>query len=97
MDLYRLLGIQKPRDVRIPAEFPVTMERKTRQETQQFDARVKGFFVPKGGKADFVPSEITVEGAPEMNLSSFFPSELRKVSRYALTVEFPRRLARRLS
>ena len=97
MDLYRLFGIQKPRDVRISAEFPVIMERKTSEETIQFDAKVKGFFVPKGGRPDFVASEITVKDAPEMNLSSFFPSELKEVSRYALTVEFPRRLRRHLT
>jgi hypothetical protein len=96
MDLHKLLGIEKPRDVRISAEFPVTLERRTPAATLQFDATVKGFFVPKWGKADFVPSEITVKDAPEMNLKSFFPSELKEVSRYALSVEFPRRLGQRL-
>ena len=96
MDLYKLFGIEKPRDVRIPAEFPVTLERKTTAATLQFDATVKGFFIPKGGKPDFVASEITVKDAPEMNLKSFFRSELREVSRYALSVEFPRRLGQHL-
>jgi hypothetical protein len=97
MDLQRLFGIQKPRDVRIPAEFPVTLERKTTEAVLQFDATVRGFFVPKGGKPDFVAAEITVKGAPEMNLRSFFPSELKEVSRHALSVEFPKRLGRHLS
>ncbi len=96
MDIYKFLGIQKPRVARIPAEFPLMLERKTTDATLQFDATVKGYFVPKGGKPDFVASEITVDGAPEMNLRSFFPSELKMVSRYALSVELPRKLGQKV-
>ncbi len=96
MDLYKLLDELKPRNSRIPAEFPVKLERRTNETTLQLDATVKGYFVPRWGRTDFITSEITVKGAPEMNLRSFFRSELKTVSHYALSVELPRKLGNKI-
>lgn len=96
MDLYKLIGEQKPRNSRIPAEFPVKLERRTNETTLRLDATVKGYFVPKWGKTDFVTSEITVKGSPEMNLRSFFRSDLKALSHYALSVELPRKLGHKI-
>ncbi len=96
MDLHKLLGEQKPRNSRIPAEFPVKLERRTNETTLQLEATVKGYFVPKWGRTDFVTSEITVKGSPEMNLKSFFRSELKTLSHYALSVELPRKLGHKI-
>ncbi len=96
MDLYKLLDDLKPRNSRIPAEFPVKLERKANESTLRLDATVKGYFVPRRGRTDFVTSEITVKGSPDMNLRSFFRSELKAVSRYALSVELPRKLGQKI-
>jgi hypothetical protein len=92
MDLLTLLGHANQSALKIPREFPVMIERKTLTATMQLDARVKGHFIENRGKADFVALEITVNGAPDMNLRDFFASELKEVTHYALPVEYPKLL-----
>jgi len=82
--------------VRVPSEFDVKIERKVKDRVMSFDARVKGYFVPKGGKAEFVADEIIVRGMPGINLRDQFPSALKDVQKYALSVEYPKALARKL-
>ena len=62
----------------------------------QFNAMVSGYFVGRGGKADFVTEKVIVQGIPEMNLRSFLPDELKEVKRYAISVEYPRMLFNKL-
>ena len=97
MDLKKLiLGIDSGPSMAIRSEFNVKIERKVKDAVVQFDARVKGHFIPKGGKADFIAEEITVNGMESVNLRSFFPRELKDVQKYALSVEYPKALSRKL-
>ncbi|HMK37836.1 MAG TPA: hypothetical protein VK569_00755 [Bacteroidota bacterium] len=82
--------------VNLKSEFDVKIERRVNKQPVQFDARVKGHFVPKGGKAEFVADEIYVLGMPNVNLRNFFPRELKEVQRYALSVEYPKVLGKKI-
>jgi hypothetical protein len=97
MDLQKLFGIKKSdTGVKFPREFPVKIERKTPRSTVQFDAVVKGYFVGRNGKPDFVANQITVWGIPEMNIRRFFPDELKEVTKFALSVEYPKLLNKKV-
>jgi len=97
MDFRKLLfGLEPEPTVKVPSEFDVKIERKVRNEVVSFDARVKGYFVPKGGKAQFVADGIYVRGMPNVNLRNLFPADLKDVQKYALSVEYPKALARKL-
>lgn len=91
-----LLGYTPEPSMKLKSEFDVKIERTVNNQPVQFDARVKGHFVPKNGKADFVADEIYVNGLPNMNLRNLFPRELKDVQRYALSVEFPKTLSKRV-
>ena len=97
MDLKKLFFASgKDPAVRVPSEFDVKIARKVKDQVVHFDARVKGYFVPKGGKAEFIADEIIVRGMPGVNLRDQFPAELKEVQKYALSVEYPKALARKL-
>ena len=97
MDFKKLfLGSAPDPVVKVPSEFNVKIERKVQDRIMSFDARVKGYFVPKGGKAEFIADEITVNGMPKVNLRNQFPAELKDIQKYALSVEYPKALARKL-
>ncbi len=97
MDLKGLLfGSATVPVVKLKSEFDVKIERKVNKTPMQFDAHVKGHFVPKGGKTKFVADEICVIGMPDVNLREFFPRELKEVQKYALSVEYPKALRQKL-
>ncbi len=97
MDLKGLLfGAPAKPEMQIKSEFNVKIERKVNNLPMHFDARVKGHFVPKGGKAEFVADEIYVDGMPNVNLRNLFPRDLKDVQKYALSVEYPKALSRKL-
>jgi hypothetical protein len=97
MDLKGLLfGSTPAPSLKLKSEFDVKIERKVNNAPMQFDAHVKGHFVPKGGKAEFVADEICVIGLPSMNIRNFFPRELKEVEKYALSVEYPKKLGVKL-
>ncbi|HTS00411.1 MAG TPA: hypothetical protein VML00_11695 [Bacteroidota bacterium] len=97
MDFRKLLfGVESDSGVRVSSEFDVKIERKVKDKVMRFDARVKGYFVPKGGKAEFIADEIYVRGMPNVNLRNQFPGELKDIQKYALSVEYPKALARKL-
>ena len=91
-----LFGEPAKPQMNIKSEFDVKIERKVNNRPMHFDARVKGHFVPKGGKAEFVTDEIYVNGMPNVNLRDLFPKELKEVQKYALSVEYPKALSRKL-
>ena len=69
MDLKGLIfGYTPEPSIKLRSEFDVKIERKVNKTPVHFDARVKGHFVPKGGKAEFVADEIYVHGMPNVNL-----------------------------
>ena len=97
MDLKSLFfGASPEPAMKLRSEFDVKIERKVNNTPIQFDARVKGHFVPKGGKADFVADEIYVHGMPTVNLRDLFPRELKEVQKYALSVEYPKALGKKV-
>ena len=97
MDLKGLLfGITSEPSMKFRSEFDVQIERQVNNRPVHFDARVKGHFVPKGGKAEFVAEEIYVNGMPGVNLRDLFPRELKEVQKYAMSVEYPKLLGIKL-
>jgi hypothetical protein len=96
MDLMKLLGMSRANEARLRREFPVVIERRTPNARMRFDAKVSGYFVGRGGKADFVTVKVVVQGIPEINLKSLLPDELKDVKRHALSVEYPRMLSAKL-
>jgi hypothetical protein len=96
MDLKTLILGPSAASAKFTREFDVKIERKTSAAVVHFDAKVKGHFVAKGGKPDFVAEEIHVVGIPEMNLRTLFPRELKGVRRHALSVEYPKMLGKRV-
>lgn len=71
MGFKKLFGREPESPLKVPSEFDVKLERKTATFVLQFDARVKGHFVAKGGKPDFVADTIHVHGLPDMNIREF--------------------------
>lgn len=96
MDLRKILGIDDRPSGRLHREFRVRIERKTRSSVLEFDATVQGYFVGYRGKADFIAEEIKVRGIPTMDLRHFLPEEIKEVKRYAVSVEYPKLLERKL-
>jgi hypothetical protein len=87
----------KTSTLRVPSEFDVKLERQTSsKEKIVFDARVKGYFVAKGGKPDFVAEIVHINGMPEMNIRQLLPGDLPTVKKYAISVEYPKALARKV-
>jgi hypothetical protein len=78
--------------MKMPVRFKAKVERKTATQDLVFDVDVKGYFIGKGGKPDFVTEEMTVVGMPNMNLSGFFPKEIEEIRKYAMKEEYPRLL-----
>jgi hypothetical protein len=96
MDLKGLIfGYTPEPSMKLRSEFDVKIERKVNNTPVHFDARVKGHFVPKGGKAEFIAEEIYVLGMPNVNLRDLFPRELKDVRNYALSVEYPKALSKK--
>jgi len=96
MDLKTLILGPSTASARFTREFDVKIERKTPTTVVHFDAKVRGHFVSKNGKPDFVAEEIHVVGIPEMNLRTLFPQELKSMRRHALSVEYPKMLGKRI-
>jgi len=78
--------------MKIPVRFKTKVERKTATEDLVFDVEVKGYFIGKGGKPDFIAEGVTVVGIPSMNLQGFLPKEIEEIRKYAMKVEYPRLL-----
>jgi hypothetical protein len=76
--------------MKMPTRFKAKVERKTATQDLVFEVDVKGYFIGKGGKPDFVTEEVTVVGIPNMNLQGFFPKEIEEIRRYAMKFEYPR-------
>lgn len=57
-----------------------------------FDVEVKGHFLGKAGKPDFITESMAVVGMPNMNMSAFLPKEIEEIRKYAMKVEYPRLL-----
>ena len=96
MDLKKIFFGQTSESMRLYSEFEVKLDRKTPTTMVQFDAKVKGYFVAKGGNPNFVTEEIYVDGMPTMNIRKFFPHELKDVNKYALSVEYPKMLGKKV-
>jgi hypothetical protein len=97
VNLKSLILGEEPASPRGPSEFDVKIERRTStKDVLQFDARVKGCFTGKGGKPGFVKETIHIHGIPDMNIRQFFPAEIREVKKYALSVELPKALGKKL-
>ena len=78
-----------PKEVKFPARFPVLLERKTATGPMQFKCHVTGGFVSKKGRPSFEIETITVDGIPNMNLASFYGTEVDEVTSYALNTVWP--------
>jgi len=78
--------------MKMPVAFKAKVERKTATQDLVFDVDVKGFFVGKGGKPDFLIEKMTVVGLPNMDMSGFFPKEIEEIRKHAMKVEYPRLL-----
>lgn len=96
MDLRKILLGDSPDQLKMQTEFKVKIERQTPTAVVQFDGKVAGHFIGKRGRPEFITEQIIVDGMPGMNLRDFFPQELKEVNKYALSVELPRMLARKL-
>ena len=81
-----------PSTIRMPVKFKTKVTRRTAGEDLVFDADVKGYFIGKGGKPDFVVEEVKVTGIPNMNMNSFLPKEVIEIREQALREEYPRLL-----
>ncbi len=98
MDLKGLIfGTPSGPSMKLKSEFDIKIERRVNNAPMHFDARVKGHFVPRGGKADFIADEIYVNGMPGVNLRDLFPKELKEVQKYALSVEYPKALGKKVT
>ena len=78
--------------MKMPARFKAKIERKTATQDLVFDVEVKGYFIGKGGKPDFMIESMTVVGMPNMNMNAFFPKEIEEIRKHAMKVEYPRLL-----
>jgi hypothetical protein len=78
--------------MKMPAKFKAKIERKTATQDLVFDVDVRGYFIGRGGKPDFIPESISVTGMPNMNMSGFFPKEIEDIRKYAMKMEYPRLL-----
>jgi hypothetical protein len=96
MDLRKLLGYEDRPSGRLHRQFQVKIERKTPAAVLEFDATVSGYFVGCRGKAEFVAEAISVKEIPTMDLRHFMPQEIKEVKKYALSVEYPRLLGRKV-
>ena len=78
--------------MKMPVRFKAKVERKTATQDLVFDVDVKGYFIGKGGKPDFITEQMTVVGMPNMNMNAFFPKEVEEIRKYAMKVEYPKLL-----
>lgn len=78
--------------MKMPARFKAKVERKTATQDLVFDVEVRGYFIGKGGKPDFITEQMNVVGMPNMNMSGFFPKEIEEIRKYAMRVEYPKLL-----
>jgi len=96
MDLRKLFGLEDLPSARLHRQFQLTIERKTQAALLEFDATVNGYFVGKRGKADFIAEGIKVKGIPTMDIQHFMPEEIKVVKKYAVSVEYPKLLTRKV-
>jgi len=95
MGIRELFFGEETASVLIPSEFDVKLERTLNNKAKlEFDARVRGYFVAKGGKPEFVPEVVHICGMPEMNIRDVVPHDLPTVKKHALSVEYPKALAK---
>jgi hypothetical protein len=84
-------GKKKNEGLRLPVHFKAQIDRQIAGgKTLTFNVFVKGYFVGRRGEPAFEATEITVDGAPDMDLRSFSPNELQSINGYALSVVFPK-------
>jgi hypothetical protein len=76
--------------MKMPVRFKAKVERKTATQDLVFDVDVKGYFIGRGGKPDFITEQMTVTGMPNMNMNAFFPKEVEEIRKYAMKVEYPK-------
>lgn len=81
--------------LKMPITFRTVIRRKTTTQEVTFDIDVKGYFVGKAGKPNFISEEITVVGIPGMNLRSFLPREIDEIKKHALRVEYPKLIGKK--
>jgi hypothetical protein len=96
MSLRSILFGEDLSSLEMPCEFDAKIERRTHNDVLQFDARVKGYFTGKSGRPEFVAEQIVLHGLPDMNIRQFCFGEIKAVKRYALSVELPRVIAKKL-
>ena len=82
-------------NLKMPITFRTIIRRKTTTQEVTFDIDVKGYFVGKAGKPNFISEEITVVGIPGLNIRSFLPRELDEIKKYALQVEYPKLIGKK--
>jgi hypothetical protein len=81
----------------IPSEFEFKLERTLgNKEKLEFDARVRGYFVARGGRPEFVTEYVHICGMPEMNIRDVVRHDIPSVKKYALSVEYPKALAKKI-
>jgi|GEM_PF-1717792 len=78
--------------MKMPANFKAKIERKTATQDLVFEVEVKGYFIGKGGKPDFITESMTVVGMPNMDMNGFLQNEIEDIRKYAMKVEYPRLL-----
>jgi hypothetical protein len=96
MDLRKLFGLDDRPAGRLHRQFHLKIERTTPSAVLEFEATVNGYFVGYRGKADFIAEAIKVKGIPTMDIRHFDPEEIRAVKRYAVAVEYPKLLSRKV-
>ena len=96
MNLMKIFGERQPAESRLRREFPLVITRLSGEAEMNFDAQVTGYFVGRNGKPDFVTERIAIRGIPQLNIKDMLPDEIKQVKRYALSVEYPRLLTRKI-
>ena len=67
---------------KIRVAFPAMIERKTPVGNQTFKINVEAHFEPRRGTPHFVAEKIMVVGIENMDIRSFFPDEIKSLSKW---------------
>ena len=79
----------------ISTKFTAPIERKRADGgILKFDVQVSGYFVGSGGKPAFTITSISANGIPNMDVSSFNPSEITEIEKYALNIQYKKLIGR---
>jgi len=78
---------------KLPTKFEMPLERRVGDGRNiQFNIRVSGSFLGKGGKPTFSISAVEIDGAPNTDLSTFSSAEIAQIERYAIDVQYKKLL-----